>query len=216
MLLELSRGRLVGGRRYAAVPAQAEVDPTGAGDTMLAGVVAARVAGGAEDARERPRPAARGARGKPARRGSGSRLRAHAGRAAGSPPHRYFAPKLRAASLSSRPRERSATQAAISVSRTMRCCRADSVRASAMRCASTPSLRGARARPTPGRDVDESDHLVAVGVVPTVEEDAPRRTRRWGYAGLQGAQRHAWPDTDADAITRSEDFRARTSWPSGS
>jgi len=46
LLLELSGGRLVGGRRYSAIPARAEVDPTGAGDTMLAGVLAARVAAG--------------------------------------------------------------------------------------------------------------------------------------------------------------------------
>lgn len=51
LLLELARGRLVGARRYPAIPAQAEVDPTGAGDTMLAGVVAARVAGGPEATR---------------------------------------------------------------------------------------------------------------------------------------------------------------------
>jgi sugar/nucleoside kinase (ribokinase family) len=46
LLLSLERGRLVGGRRYPAIPAGAEVDPTGAGDTVLAGVLAARVAGG--------------------------------------------------------------------------------------------------------------------------------------------------------------------------
>jgi hypothetical protein len=51
LLLELARGRLVGGRRYPAISAEAEVDPTGAGDTMLAGVVAARVAGGQDAVR---------------------------------------------------------------------------------------------------------------------------------------------------------------------
>ena len=51
LLLELAKGRLVGGRRYAAITTRAEVDPTGAGDTMLAGVVAARVAGGPDAAR---------------------------------------------------------------------------------------------------------------------------------------------------------------------
>jgi hypothetical protein len=45
-LMDMARGRLVGGRRYPAIAARAEVDPPGAGDTMLAGVVAARVAGG--------------------------------------------------------------------------------------------------------------------------------------------------------------------------
>jgi sugar/nucleoside kinase (ribokinase family) len=48
LLLRFVGGRLAGGRRYPSVPSQAELDPTGAGDTMLAGLVAARVAlGGA-------------------------------------------------------------------------------------------------------------------------------------------------------------------------
>jgi hypothetical protein len=51
LLLHLARGRLVGGTRYRAIPARAELDPTGAGDTMLAGVVAARIAGGPDAAR---------------------------------------------------------------------------------------------------------------------------------------------------------------------
>jgi sugar/nucleoside kinase (ribokinase family) len=46
LLLELARGRLVGGRRYAGIPPREDVDPTGAGDTMLAGLLAARIAVG--------------------------------------------------------------------------------------------------------------------------------------------------------------------------
>jgi sugar/nucleoside kinase (ribokinase family) len=46
LLLELARGRIVGGRRYAGIPSREEIDPTGAGDTMLAGLLAARLAGG--------------------------------------------------------------------------------------------------------------------------------------------------------------------------
>src|SRR6185436_6669783 len=51
LMLQLAKGRIVGGRRYRAIPARAEVDPTGAGDTMLAGVVAARIAGSSDAAR---------------------------------------------------------------------------------------------------------------------------------------------------------------------
>ncbi len=40
--------RLVEARAYPSVPSPIEVDATGAGDTMLAGLVAARVAGGAD------------------------------------------------------------------------------------------------------------------------------------------------------------------------
>jgi sugar/nucleoside kinase (ribokinase family) len=46
LLLRFEAGMLVGARRYRAMPAAAEIDATGAGDTMLAGLVAARVAAG--------------------------------------------------------------------------------------------------------------------------------------------------------------------------
>jgi hypothetical protein len=46
LLLRFRDGRVASGRRYPAIPSRAEVDATGAGDTMLAGVVAARLAGG--------------------------------------------------------------------------------------------------------------------------------------------------------------------------
>jgi sugar/nucleoside kinase (ribokinase family) len=46
LLLRFEDGRLRGGRRYRAIGSRGEVDATGAGDTMLAGVVAARVAAG--------------------------------------------------------------------------------------------------------------------------------------------------------------------------
>ena len=54
LLLRFETGVLVGARRYPAMPAAAEIDATGAGDTMLAGLVAARVAAG-PDARARAR-----------------------------------------------------------------------------------------------------------------------------------------------------------------
>lgn len=47
LLLDLVDGRVRGGRRYPAVPARSEVDPTGAGDTVLAALLAARIAAGA-------------------------------------------------------------------------------------------------------------------------------------------------------------------------
>jgi sugar/nucleoside kinase (ribokinase family) len=46
LLLELARGRIIHGRRYPGIPPREEVDPTGAGDTMLAALLAARLAGG--------------------------------------------------------------------------------------------------------------------------------------------------------------------------
>lgn len=46
MLLRFRRGGLVGARAYPSVASEAEVDATGAGDTMLAGLVAARLAAG--------------------------------------------------------------------------------------------------------------------------------------------------------------------------
>ena len=50
MLLRFEDHRLVGARAYPSVPSPLEIDATGAGDTMLAGLVAARLAGG-HDAR---------------------------------------------------------------------------------------------------------------------------------------------------------------------
>lgn len=49
LLLHLERGRLRSGRRYPKVPSVEEVDPTGAGDTMLAGLLAARIVAPASD-----------------------------------------------------------------------------------------------------------------------------------------------------------------------
>lgn len=46
IVLRYLRGRLVGGRVWPALPIRGEVDATGAGDTMLAGVIAARVVAG--------------------------------------------------------------------------------------------------------------------------------------------------------------------------
>lgn len=46
LLLRYRHGRVVGGRRYPGVPVREEVDPTGAGDTMLAGLLAGRLATG--------------------------------------------------------------------------------------------------------------------------------------------------------------------------
>jgi sugar/nucleoside kinase (ribokinase family) len=50
LLLEYRDGRIAGGRAYPSVPSRGEVDPVGAGDTMLAGVVAARMALSEKDA----------------------------------------------------------------------------------------------------------------------------------------------------------------------
>jgi hypothetical protein len=44
LLLRYLHGRLAGGWRYRGVAAREEVDPTGAGDTMLAGLFAGRIA----------------------------------------------------------------------------------------------------------------------------------------------------------------------------
>jgi sugar/nucleoside kinase (ribokinase family) len=44
LLLRYRDGQLIGMRQYPSVPSRAEVDAAGAGDTMLAGVVAARIA----------------------------------------------------------------------------------------------------------------------------------------------------------------------------
>lgn len=48
LLFRFEASRLVGVRVYPSVPSEAEVDATGAGDTMLAGLVAARTAAGAD------------------------------------------------------------------------------------------------------------------------------------------------------------------------
>ena len=46
MLLRFREGRIVRARAYPSIPSRVEVDPTGAGDTMLAGLVAARLVAG--------------------------------------------------------------------------------------------------------------------------------------------------------------------------
>lgn len=46
LLLRFREGRLRGGRRYRGIRIEQEVDATGAGDTMLAGLLAGRLAGG--------------------------------------------------------------------------------------------------------------------------------------------------------------------------
>jgi hypothetical protein len=51
LLVRYLERRIVGVRAYPSVPSPIEIDATGAGDTMLAGLVAARVAGGPEGAR---------------------------------------------------------------------------------------------------------------------------------------------------------------------
>jgi sugar/nucleoside kinase (ribokinase family) len=48
MLIHFEAGRLVRARAYPSIPSEVEIDPTGAGDTMLAGLVAARLVGGDE------------------------------------------------------------------------------------------------------------------------------------------------------------------------
>ena len=48
MLIRFRAGRIAGARAYPSVPSLDEVDPTGAGDTMLAGLVAARLVAGDE------------------------------------------------------------------------------------------------------------------------------------------------------------------------
>ncbi len=54
MLIRMRAGRVTGARAYPSVPSIVEVDPTGAGDTMLAGLVAARLVAG-DEARRRGR-----------------------------------------------------------------------------------------------------------------------------------------------------------------
>ncbi|MFV2061915.1 MAG: hypothetical protein ACC726_00195 [Chloroflexota bacterium] len=48
MLIHFRDGRIVGSRVYASIASRQEVDPAGAGDTMLSGLVAARLALGGE------------------------------------------------------------------------------------------------------------------------------------------------------------------------
>jgi hypothetical protein len=52
LLLSNLDGRVVGGRRYHGIPPRIDVDPTGAGDTILAGVLAARIACGPDVRRD--------------------------------------------------------------------------------------------------------------------------------------------------------------------
>lgn len=60
LLIRMRAGRITGARAYPSVPSLGEVDPTGAGDTMLAGLVAARLVGG-EEAQRRGRDVFTGA-----------------------------------------------------------------------------------------------------------------------------------------------------------
>jgi len=54
MLLRVDHQRIVAARAYPSIRSNTEIDATGAGDTMLAGLVAARLAGGrAETSRGR-------------------------------------------------------------------------------------------------------------------------------------------------------------------
>jgi sugar/nucleoside kinase (ribokinase family) len=48
LLIRFEDGHIDGARAYPSIPSADEVDATGAGDTMLAGLVAARLVGGAE------------------------------------------------------------------------------------------------------------------------------------------------------------------------
>ena len=60
ILMRFRAGRITAARIYPSVPSRGEVDPTGAGDTMLAGLVAARLVAG-EAAQERGRDIRMGA-----------------------------------------------------------------------------------------------------------------------------------------------------------
>jgi sugar/nucleoside kinase (ribokinase family) len=51
MLIRYRDGRIAGARAYASVPSRGEVDPVGAGDTMLAGLLACRVVAGPDGSR---------------------------------------------------------------------------------------------------------------------------------------------------------------------
>ncbi len=48
ILMRFRDGRIIAARAYPSVPSEREIDPTGAGDTMLAGLVAARLVAGDE------------------------------------------------------------------------------------------------------------------------------------------------------------------------
>ena len=48
MIIRFEAGRITNARAYPSVPSAEEIDPTGAGDTMLAGLVAARLVAGDE------------------------------------------------------------------------------------------------------------------------------------------------------------------------
>ena len=48
VLLRFEDGNLTGARAYPSIPSDIEIDPTGAGDTMLAGLVAARLVAGSQ------------------------------------------------------------------------------------------------------------------------------------------------------------------------
>lgn len=48
MIIHFQAGRITGARAYPSIPSTDEIDPTGAGDTMLAGLVAARLVAGEE------------------------------------------------------------------------------------------------------------------------------------------------------------------------
>jgi sugar/nucleoside kinase (ribokinase family) len=48
MLIRFEHGRMTASRAYPSIPSVEEIDPTGAGDTMLAGLVAARLVAGNE------------------------------------------------------------------------------------------------------------------------------------------------------------------------
>jgi sugar/nucleoside kinase (ribokinase family) len=51
LLVHFEAGQVARARAYPSVPSLAEVDPAGAGDTMLAGLVAARIVAGADGSR---------------------------------------------------------------------------------------------------------------------------------------------------------------------
>lgn len=51
LLLRYRGGRIAGGRAYPSVRSRGEVDPAGAGDTMLAGLLAARLVAGRDETR---------------------------------------------------------------------------------------------------------------------------------------------------------------------
>jgi sugar/nucleoside kinase (ribokinase family) len=50
LLLHIREGRVTGGRHFPSIPARVDLDPTGAGDTVLASLLAARIAAGQDAA----------------------------------------------------------------------------------------------------------------------------------------------------------------------